>query len=233
MTSANTVGYQTMKLDAEAGEWMHVSGINFLKTGGSEEDVVTADSTGKFADYQCVEGDQFYVFNSEFFNYDVYTYYEGGIGWLCTPGDGESDEYPMDGFSFGARDSFMVIPGDGESFAFSVSGQVEASGTKEITFDVGEDYTFPFSNPFPIDTKLSDLDFIQEGDQLYVFNPDFFNYDVYTYYEGGVGWLCTPGDGVSDEYPVDGDYVVLKAGQGGMLMPGDTRVWHVTLNYAN
>ena len=204
-------------------------GFNFNKIGGEKTDFVEVASDGMFLDYQCLNGDAFYVFNSEFFNYDTYTYMDG-LGWICTPGDGETPDYPMDGFAFNTGDDFMLYPYDPEACKFSIAGEVAPSGKQTITFDLNDDYIFPLSNPFPIDTKLSDLTFAGNGDALYVFNPEVFNYDTYTYMTG-LGWICTPGDGETPDYSVDDDLVVLKAGQGGMLYPYDSRVWEVTLNY--
>lgn len=229
VTSGNTVGYLQKELNTEIGEYIHVVGFNFNKVGGGKEDVVVVDSAGEFCGYQCVDGDQIYVFNSEFFNYDVYTFTEG-IGWLCTPGDLVSEDYLVDGFSFNANEDCFVYPYDPSTCKLSISGEVAPSGKQTIPFNIDDDYIFPFANPFPVDTKFSDLTFAEEGDQVYVFNPEFFNYDVYTFTEG-IGWLCTPGDLVSEDYLVDDDFVVLKAGEGGMLYPTDSRVWEITFDY--
>ena len=235
--SANTVGFKTYKF-ANEGDYIHNIGVAF-KNCGTVDGSYTV--TTKLFDTNLNDGDALLIFNPDAYNYDFYTYMadtdgQGTPGFYVTFGDLVSDDAYVYSINVSKGDNILYMPAGGNDV--SQSGEVEQSGTATVTFTVeGSDYIFPIANPFPIETKFSDLTMLVDGDALLIFNPDAYNYDFYTYMadtdgQGTPGFYITWGDLVSeDSYLTNQNAVILAIGQGALYMPTASRTWTVTYNY--
>lgn len=235
--SANTVGYQNYNFTAE-GDYIHNIGVAFKNCTAVDGSYTI---TTKLFDTDLQDGDALLIFNPDAYNYDFYTYMadtdgQGTPGFYVMFGDLVSPDAYVYSLSVAKGDNVLFMPANANSA--TVSGEVERSGTATVTFTVeGSDYIFPITNPFPIDTKFSDLTMLQDGDALLIFNPEAYNYDFYTYMadtdgQGTPGFYIMWGDLVSpDSYVTDTNTVILSAGQGALYMPTDSRTWTVTYNY--
>jgi len=235
VASRNVVGYQTYSFTA-ADDYIHNIGVAFRNLGSADGSYTI---TTNLFDTTLQSGDALLIFNPDAYNYDFYTYMDtdgnGTMGFYVTFGDLVSDDAYVYEITVNKGDNILYMPVNLNDV--SVSGEVEASGTATVTFTPNEtDYIFPIANPFPVETKMSDLTCLQNGDALLIFNPEAYNYDFYTYMDtdgnGTMGFYVTWGDLVSeDSYITDPNTVILAAGQGGLYMPADARTWTVTVNY--
>ncbi|MBR4170998.1 MAG: hypothetical protein IKR48_05045 [Kiritimatiellae bacterium] len=238
VASRNTVGYQTYSF-ATADDYMHNIGVTFKNLGSADGSYTI---TTNLFDTALQDGDALLIFNPAAYNYDYYTFYtdvdgNGTKAFGVMFGDLVSDDAIVYSITINKGDNVLFMPAGGNDAV--VSGEVQASGTATVTF-TPDDVNLgiiPIANPFPIETKMSDLTFLQDGDALLIFNPAAYNYDFYTYYSdidgnGTSGFGIMWGDLVSEDSVVtDPNTVILAAGQGGLYMPGGDRTWTVTLNY--
>ena len=174
--------------------------------------------------------DQVLVFDPDAYNLTIYQKTSSG-GWYVMPADGSAD-YTVASFELETGDHILYMPADG-SKSVTISGEVAASGTQTIDFVVNDtDYLFELANPYPIDTTIADLDsFCQADDQVLLFDADQYNLTIYQKTTSN-GWYVMAVDG-TDYYVTDTTAVIIPAGSGGWFMPGSSRTWTVTCNYAN
>ena len=237
LESANTVGYKSYAFTNE-GDYIHNIGVAFKNLGAVDGSFTV---TTKLFDTDLQDGDALLIFNPDAYNYDFYTFAadtdgQGTPGFYVVFGDLVSPDAYVYSINVAKGDNILYMPAGGNGV--SQSGEVEQSGTATVTFTVeGSDYIFPIANPFPIETKFSDLTMLVDGDALLIFNPDAYNYDFYTYTAdtdgaGTPGFYITWGDLVTeDSYLTDQNAVILTVGQGALYMPTGSRTWTVTYNY--
>ncbi len=235
LESSNTVGYQTYPFDTDIGEYLNNVGVAFKHTGESAD---WTFSTNIF-DQVATVGDQVILFSADDWNLVSYTFkgFDGSgnsKGWEYNDADFNSSIVAS--FTVSKGDVLYFQPGDGVTTAL-VSGEVEASGTKTVTFDTtGGDWIFDIVNPFPKATTLADLEtFCEVGDQVILFDQMAWNLVSYTFkgvdgLGASKGWEYNDAD-FNSSIITDTSTVVLKPGQGGYLQPGGSRTWNVTCNY--
>lgn len=191
-------------------------------------------------------GDQIWIFNCEFDQFDYYKVTGDGLQYTHFDWDGSSRQI-VDSFTIPAGAGFAFTTGADEGdVSLTKSGEVAPSGTQRQTFQYSydettekEEFMFLLVNPFPIDTTLADIaSFATErGDQIKVFNPEFDQEDFYKLTSDGWQKTAFNWDGsVRAIIPV-ADYenvVVIPAGSFGNFTPDDTDkeyIWDVTFNY--
>lgn len=180
--------------------------------------------------------DQIFIFDPAYYGYTIYQYGElnpGVFGFSVQYADGEPGE-AVYSITVNKGDNILLMPAD-TTVTPAVSGQVEKSGTKKLTFTVTEDdYIFPITNPFPQATKMSDLTCLESDDQIFVWDSEYYGYTIYQYGEieqGVYGFSVQYADGEPGDPITDTNFVVFGAGEGGLYMPTDSREWSVTFNY--
>jgi len=228
---SQTVGYQQYSLDTEnPDDYVHNVGVQFQNVSGEPFAI-----SNEFFGVTLSDGDQFFIFDPVYYGYTLYTYGDigGKMGFSVMYADG-SDGDSIESLSVDKGDNILYMPVDATTKPV-VSGNVEESGTVELSFTVtGDDYIFPITNPFPQATKMKDLTFLQDGDQIFVWDSVYYGYTLLTYGDvggGTMGFTVMNADG-SDGDPIsDPEYVIFDVGQGGLVMPTETRTWTITLNY--
>ena len=220
------VGYQTKTLDVDAGEYLHSVGVNFINMESQTGAYTVSD---KLFDTTVEVDDQILVFDADEYNLTAYQKTSSG-NWFVSAADGST--FNVASFVLEPGDHVLYMPVD-PSKDLTVSGEVAASGTQTVTFTVTDaDYLFDIANPYPVDTTIADLDsFCETDDQVLLFDADEYNLTAYQKTSAG-GWFVSAANG--DTYVVsDVTAVVIPAGSGGWFMPGDSRTWTVTCNYAD
>ena len=225
--SANTVGYLTYQ-----------SGMGIENIGAA---VAPINASGEWTcssnvyDSAAADGDVVMFLNPEIFDLDYYQYDGTEQKWIYNTSDpitGDPIQQVVASFTVGKGTVTYCQPGDGIS-GFTTAGEVESGSSATVTFeDVG---FYEFVNPFPKDTTLADLTFAQDGDILMVLNFEIFDLDYYQYDGVSSNWIYNSSDAITGD-PIqdvisDKSTVVLPAGQGGYLQPGDggNRSWTVSL----
>ena len=235
--SANTVGYQTY----ESGMGIENIGAAFSPINAT----ATWNATSNIYDTAATAGDVVMFLNPEIFDLDSYQflgYAEGGAsaGWMYNtsdPNTGDPIQESIASFTLGKGQVTYCQPADGIS-GFLTVGEVQSGTSATVAFE--DDGFFEFVNPFPKATTLGDLEtFCQAGDTLMFLNFEIFDLDFYQFNgkSGDVsqGWMYNTSDPNTgdpiQELVTDPTTVVLPAGQGGYLQPGDggNRTWTVTL----
>ena len=235
--SANTVGYQVY----ESGMGIENIGAAFSPINASGTWTVTSN----IYDTAAAADDVVMFLNPEVFDLDSYQflgYTSGGAsaGWVYNttdPNTGDPIVTPVESFTLGKGQVTYCAPADGIS-GFLTAGEVQSGTSATVAFE--DDGFFEFVNPFPKATTLADLEtFCQADDVLMVLNFEVFDLDSYQFLGkvGGVsqGWVYNTSDPNTGDPIVevvsDSTQVVLPAGQGGYLAPGDggNRTWTVTL----
>mgnify|MGYP003319553146 CR=1 FL=1 len=198
--------------------------------------------SNKVFDTELVEGDAVYMFDKALED-RVYYYFLGfednQATWLkqwtdSVTGEGLEDD-SLTGIEVEKGETIYWMPSDGES-GTSVAGEVTDIGGK-VTLNFPDSAPYNLVNPYPVDTTLADLEaFFIEGDNLYIFDEELED-RVYYYYLGEGTWLkqwtdSITGDGLEAE--LSNDFVILKAGQGGVFNASDDdgRTWEVTMKAA-
>lgn len=230
--SANVVGYKTYALDLDnPDDYIHNIGVQFQNVAAESYTI-----TDTFFGVQLSQGDQFFVFDPEYFGYTLYEYAEistGTYGFMVTYADGSFGE-SVASLTVNKGDNILYTPLD-PSVTPTVAGEVQASGTATLTFTLtDDDYIFPITNPFPKATTLADLTCLEEGDQIFVWDSVYFGYTLLEYAEitsGVYGFMVTYADGSFGESITDPTTVIFGEGQGGLYTPGGSRTWTVTYNY--
>jgi hypothetical protein len=222
--SANTVGVITHDIDPS--EPVINVGICFAPVG---------DANGVFAVTNSVfgndfaAGDTFYEFDANNWDLNIYSFNGVGQGWFAMYADGTGGS--LDSLTIASGASLFLM---GAAANFNITGQVRASGTQTVTFtpnDSTQEYVFPIVNPFPVATTFADLEtFCSGGETLYVFNPTYWDLDIYTYNGAGQGWFAMYADGTGGAIN-DSTATILAAGQGASFMPTAACTWTKTLNY--
>ena len=234
--SANTVGYQTYL----SGAGIENIGAAFAPINQSHEWTATAS----IYDTDAVGGDVVMFLNTDIFDLDYYQFngYDGSTpqGWTYNTSDpdtGDPIQQSVASFTLGKGQVTYCQPADGVS-GFTTAGEVQGGASATVTFE--DDGFFEFVNPFPKATTLGDLEtFCQAGDVLMILNFNIFDLDYYQFNgkSGDVyqGWMYNTSDPDTgdpiQELVNDPTQVVLPAGQGGYLQPGDggNRTWTVSL----
>ena len=232
LASANVVGYKTYALNLEdENDYVHNMGIQFSDVAG-EAYTITDSIFGTALNID----DVIFVFDPAYYGYTLYTYGEvetGVMGFTVMFADGTWGD-PIYSLTVNKGDNILYMPVALEVKP-CVSGEIQASGTATLEFTLTEeDYIFPITNPFPMETKLSDLSCLQIDDSLFVWDSLYYGYTLYTYGEvatGVMGLTVMYADGTWGEPITDTSTVIFKEGQGGLYMPVGDRVWSVTYNY--
>ena len=229
VTSQNVVGYVTRGPNVGAGEFMANIGVPLMNMNTSDG---SYGVTNSIFQYTCQANDSVYIFNPVNYDFDIYTFNGVGAGWFVLWSDGSSSTIPS--YTVHVGDNVFFVPQNGTN-AVTIAGQVKSSGTQSVVFDQSLGYMFPIANPFPIDTRLSDLQtFVQANDAIYVFNQINYDFDIYTYNGIGLGWFVLWSNGTSSTI-MDSSTVLLPTGKGGFYMPNGAapsiRTWNVTLVY--
>ena len=217
--SLNIVGYNTMA----PGDSIIPVGVSLKNMAGTNQDYVV--SGPQLFGHTCVDGDAVLVLNANDGAFD--TYYISGGNWYFISNQG-GDDVPVAAF---------IIPYGGTVYlvvaapTVTIAGEVAALGTQQVVFDPSTNplSLWPLVNPYPIDTKLSDLaSFALDGDAVLILNALDGAFD--TYYISGGNWYFISNQG-GDDVPVAGTTVILPAGVGGYFVAngGSTRTWTVTL----
>ena len=224
MASANVVGYQTY--DASQTDYMSTIGVAF-------KNITAADGSFTFGDTmfgRAVEdGDQFMLWDNDAYNLIIYTYYDG-YGWSVMDAEGNESMVEGNTIEIAKGQVLWYLPVTPEN-VITVSGQLEDAGTQTIEFVPNDEngYCFSFVNPFPVDTKFSDLSaFCGDGDQFLLWDNNAYNLIIYTYYDG-YGWSVMDAEG-NEDMAAETD-IAIPAGQGAYFLPCDAREWSVTFNY--
>ena len=222
LESANVVGYQTY--DASLTDDMATIGVAFSNVGVVGGAYTITDTMfGRTVE----DGDQIQLWDNAAYNLVNYTYYDG-IGWTLTDGYGD-DQGVVPSITVEKGQVLWFLPVDPAN-TVNVSGEVTASGTQTLTFDLADNDCFAFANPFPKDTLFSDLTaFCEDGDQFILFDNAAYNLINYTFYDG-LGWSVTDAWGDDQGLAAETD-VAIPAGSGAYFLPCDTRTWTVTFNY--
>lgn len=232
LASANVVGYKTYSLDLEnPDDYIHNMGIQFSDVAGQAYTITDSIfGTALNAD------DTIFVFDPYYYGYTLYTYAEieaGVMGFSVMYADGSQGE-PIYSLTVNKGDNILYMPVALEVTP-CVSGEIQASGTATLEFVLeGEDYIFPITNPFPRETKLSDLTCLEADDTIFVWDSFYYGYTLYTYAEieaGVMGLVVMYADGSQGEPITDTSTVIFGEGQGGLYMPTGDRTWTVTYNY--
>ncbi len=226
VTSPNVVGYITRTINTGAGEFMSNVGVPLKCMSALDGSYTVANN---LFDYVCQPGDTVYVFNPANWDLDSYSYNGIGLGWFLAASDGTT--HTIASFQVMVGANIFFAPANGSS-PLTISGEVKTSGAQQVVFDAsGSDYIWPITNPFPIETKFSDIEtFALAGDTVYVFNPMNWDLDSYSYNGVGLGWFLAASNGTTSTILVD--QVLFPVGTGGFFMTsGGSRTWTVTLNY--
>jgi hypothetical protein len=174
VTSANIVGY--VKKDAVAGNFQIIAPQFFSITNG----VALSNAFSDVTDLS-----EAYAFDG---GYQTYTYFGGD--WF-------------DGSGLNAN-GVMLNPGASVWFKSSATTNVMMSGevpsADSITVTVPSGFSLQ-SNPYPIETALSDLPVATDLTELYIFDG---GYQTYTYFGGA--WFDGSG--------LNADAVTIEVGQG-------------------
>ena len=237
---SQTVGYTITE-----SNWLQPIGVAFK----------AINQTGKWTNVDTVFGqpvataDSIMVLNLEKFDYDTYQYQGKGKGWIYSTPDQEAQienpeadpiEIPVESFETGISDGLMYMPADGIS-TLTVAGETEdVKQTQTVEFS--GNWIYEFVNPFPIDTKLVELEtFFKTADSLMVLNVDKFDFDTYLYLGDSKWEYSTPDQEAQIENPEadpivipveDNSIVVMPANTSALFMPSDSSVdytWEVTL----
>ena len=173
------------------------------------------------------DGDQILLWDQAAYNLVNYTYYDG-VGWGLTDAYGDDQGF-VSSITVSKGQVLWFLPTDTAN-TVSVSGEVAASGTQTLTFELSDGDCFSFVNPFPKDTLFSDLSaFCDDGDQFILWDQAAYNLINYTYY-AGVGWGLTDAYGDDQGFASESD-VAIPAGAGAYFLPADDRTWTVTFKY--
>lgn len=232
LASANVVGYKTYALNLEdENDYVHNMGIQFSDVAGKAYTI-----TDSIFGVSLTDGDTIFVFDPIFFGYTLFTYTEvntGVMGFTVMYADGSQGEV-VSSITVNKGDNILYMPVALDEKP-CVSGEIQASGTATLQFTLtDEDYIFPITNPFPMETKLSDLTNLTDGDQIFVWDSLYFGYTILTYTEieaGVMGLTVMYADGSQGDPITDASAVVFGEGQGGLYMPVDSCTWSVTYNY--
>lgn len=223
--TSQVVGYMNYAVP-ESGWFVNVAPVLKNMATQNGDYVITGDMVDDW--------EQIIVFNPDTWNVDTYTY----------SGDGTFDLSQIDsatGEAFSQTVNEINVP-VGAGFLYmgirtlTVSGEVAASGTRTVSFDMSEGaWAFSIANPFPVQTTLGDLEgLISDWEQIVVFNGDTWNLDTYTYSGSGEWDLSVIDSGTGDAVSTtitDPEYVIFKIGEAGVYMPSETKSWSVTYNY--
>lgn len=242
VSSANTVGYISYGFDDANEVYEQNVGLCLTEFANGGDLVITDTVCGRTAE----DGDIVSIFNIDYETSETYGFVDGG-GWYKTVITFDDVVYDsVESFTIPAGTTFNFIPYDPVG-SISQSGEVAASGTQTLTFqmdEANEIYSFPVVNPFPIATTLADLATFAnvDGDLIRVYNTEYGTYDSYGYTEGAESdsWYKTviTFDGVDYTDIAESDWAtttVLEPGQGAIFTPYDEteRTWNVTYNYDN
>ncbi|MBR4217865.1 MAG: hypothetical protein IKR71_02320 [Bacteroidales bacterium] len=222
MESANVVGYQSY--DASATDDMATIGVAFSNVGAVGGAYTITDTIfGRTVE----DGDQILLWDNTAYNLINYTYYDGA-GWGLTDAYGDDQGF-VASITVEKGQVLWYVPSD-PTTGVTVSGEVAASGTQTLTFDINDSDCFAFVNPFPKDTLFSEITaFCEDGDQLILWDNTAYNLINYTFYDGA-GWGITDGYGDDQGFANESD-VAIPAGAGAYFVPADSREWTVTFNY--
>ena len=221
--SSNTVGFLNHAIDVNVP--VDNIGVCFVPVGNENGSFsVTDNALGT----SLAAGDSLYQFNANLWDFDIYSYNGTGEGWTASYADGSAET--IDGLDIGTSANLFYM---GAAESVTLAGQVRAPGTQTLTFTPGEndEYVFPLANPYPVETTFADLEtFCSAGDSIYLFNPEVWDFDIYTYNGLGDGWTASYADGTAETIS-DSTAVILAAGQGASFMPGSECTWTVSFNY--
>ena len=222
MESANVVGYQSY--DASATDDMATIGVAFSNVGAVGGAYTVSDTIfGRTVE----DGDQILIWDNAAYNLINYTYYDG-FGWDLLDAYGDDQGF-LPSITVEKGQVLWYLPVD-PTTAVNVSGEVAASGSQTLTFDLNDSDCFAFVNPFPKDTLFSDLTaFCEDGDQFLLWDNAAYNLINYTFYDG-FGWDVLDANG-DDQGFASESAVAIPAGSGAYFLPADTRTWTVTFNY--
>lgn len=235
ITSANTVGYQQFTVLDDVNPYV-TGGAAFTQINGGTKWTCETQLFGT----DVFEGDQIMIFQPDFWDLENLQYLGAGNGWQHMSVDPDTWADINEVIQNFKLDSFVALtyqPNDCVS-GLNVAGQV-VDLSKPAVWSIENDvYYAPIMNPYPIDTTLGDLEtFVQDGDQIYFFRPDFWDLENFQFLGDGNGWQHMSVDTSTwediNEIITDKDYVILKAGHGATFQPADAatgaRVWEVSL----
>ena len=219
---SNVVGYESY--DASQTDDMATIGVAFSDVGSVGGAYTITDTMfGRTVE----DNDQILLWDNDAYNLVNYTYYDG-LGWALTDAYGD-DQGIVPSITVEKGQVLWFLPADPAN-GMNVSGEVAASGSQTLTFDLSVSDCFTFVNPFPKDTLFSDLTaFCDDGDQFLFWDNAAYNLINYTYYDG-LGWAITDAYGVDQGIAAESD-VAIPAGSGAYFLPTDDRTWTVTFNY--
>ena len=240
VTSANVVGYLSQTI-GDTSE-IYTANVGGPLTAVDGKDMVVTD---KICGLDLQIDDEILLLNCNYNQYDHYNVTADGLYLTSFTWSGTESKL-IDSFTIPNGVGFIFTTYREGDTTISRAGQVAPSGTQTQTFQYKYDeesdeteFMFLLQNPFPIDTTLADIAAWAdvEGDQVKVFNGEYYQEDFYnlTY----AGWQKTSftWDGTESDVIDPKDYattIVIPAGHFGNFQPGNLDkeyVWSVTFNY--